>query len=146
MAMRPRAPPQQYPQYPPQGGSMDIKRLGQKLGGAISITSSEHQSPQPLRRPMPSTSRGAHASSPKSDPLATTSRPPLSSQRQDRLSQEVPVEVKQEPQEMDEMYEDEMPEDFEDEEEEEDGEQEYEEGMYEEGEAPYDDEHEEGSF
>ena len=153
MAMRPRAPPQQYPQYPPQGGSMDIKRLGQKLGGAISITSSEHQSPQPLRRPMPSTSRGAHASSPKSDPLATTSRPPLSSQRQDRLSQEVPVEVKQEP--MDDMYEEgeEMPEDFEneeeefgDEEEEEDGEQEYEEGMYEEGEAPYDDEHEEGSF
>ena len=31
-------------------------------------------------------------------------------------------------------------------EEEEDGEQEYEEGMYEEGEAPYDDEHEEGAF
>ena len=154
MAMRPRAPPHQYPhQYPQPGGSNVLKGLSAKLGGAISITSSEHQSPQPLRRPMPSTSRGAHASSPKSDPLATTSRPPLSSQRQDRLSQEVPVEVKQEPQEMDEMYEDEMPEDFEheeedfgDEEEEEDGEQEYEEGMYEEGEAPYDDEHEEGSF
>ena len=157
MAVRPRGPPpgqHPYQQYPQQGGSMDIKRLGAKLGGAISITSSEHQSPQPLRRPMPSTSRGVgHASSPKSDPLATTSRPPMPSQRPDRLSQEVqPVEVKQEP--MDDMYEeaDEMADDYEDEEgfgeeeEEDDGEQEYEEeGMYE-GEAPYDDEHEEGSF
>ena len=153
MRMRGPAPSAPYQQqYQPQGGpSMDIKRLGAKLGGAISITSSDHQSPQPLRRPMPSTSR-VHAASPKSDPLATSSRPPMS-QRQDRLSQEVPVEVKQEPMD-DDMYEEgeEMPEDYEDEEafgeeeEEEDGEQEYEDGMY--GDAPYDDEaeHEGASF
>merc|ERR1719219_1604331 len=59
--MRPRGPhPQQFQHPPPQ---MDIRKLGKKLGGAISITSSDQQPPQQppqqpsMRRPMPSTSR-----------------------------------------------------------------------------------------
>jgi len=158
--MRPRGPhPQQFQHPHPQ---MDIRKLGKKLGGAISITSSDQQPPQQppqqpsMRRPMPSTSR-MHTSSPKSDPLATPGgRPPsITSQR---LSQD-PVEVKEEP--MEDFYEGEgeedMPEDYDDEdgegyaedEEEEDDEQDYgqEVGMYP-GEAPDDDyvEHDDGAY
>jgi len=161
--MRPRgSAPQQFQQGYPTG-PMDIKKLGRKLGGAISITSSDNvggSQPQQaaMRRPsnmQPSTSRnmGGHhhaASSPKNDPLANTgnpggSRPPsMPPQRaQD------PVEVKQEP--MDDIYEEDMPEDYEGEEEdfgeeeEDDGEDDQDfgqgsmEGM-ESGYAPYDDE------
>jgi len=165
--MRPRGPmPQQFHQgYLPQGQQqsghpMDIKKLGMKLGGAISITSSEsgysspQQQPSSMRRAIPSTSR-MHASSPKSDPLApSVSRPPSLPQR--HLSQEQPVEVKQEP--MDDMYEEgeDLADDYEEEgegfgeeeEEEEEDEQEFgQDAMYA-GEAPYDDEveHDNGAY
>lgn len=155
--MRPRGPiPQQF--HPQQGYSqpqtqqaqqgqqpMDIKKLGMKLGGAISITSSESgypggSGPQPQsssRRPIPSTSR-MHASSPKNDPLTSQSRPPSLPPRHG--SQEQPVEVKMEP--MDDMYEEgeDMQDDYEDFGEEEEEEEDYDgqdEGMYG-GEAPYD--------
>merc|ERR1719189_2399784 len=99
--MRPRGPhPQQFQHPHPQ---MDIRKLGKKLGGAISITSSDQQPPQQpsMRRPIPSTSR-MHASSPKSDPLATPPvrpppPPPASINPQQRLSAQDPVEVKEEP-------------------------------------------------
>lgn len=162
--MRPRGPvPQQhqyqqnFPQPPPppqsqQPHPMDIKKLGMKLGGSISITSSEASfsggasaQPSPMRRGGPSTSR-MHSASPKSSDPASASR--ASSLPQRHLSQEQPVEVKMEP--MDDMYEEgeEMPEDFEEEgegfgdeeeeEEEEDDEEFEQEGMYA-GEPPYDD-------
>jgi len=152
--MRPRgSAPQQYQQgYP--GQPMDIGLLGKKLGGAISITSSDNaggQGGQPqqasMRRPMPSTSRGMHSSSPKNDPLGGARQPSLPPQR--AMSQD-PVEVKMEP--MDDIYEEDMHDDFEGEEEEGDfGEEEEEgeddqdfgqggmDGMYA-GDAPYDDE------
>ena len=158
--MRPRgSAPQQYQQgYP--GQPMDIGLLGKKLGGAISITSSDNaggQGGQPqqasMRRPMPSTSRGMHASSPKNDPLGGSMggarQPSLPPQRQGSMSQD-PVEVKMEP--MDDIYEEDMHDDFEGEEEEGDfGEEEEEgeddqdfgqgpmDGMYP-SDAPYDDE------
>ena len=166
--MRPRGPmPQQFQPgfHPQQGGPMDIRKLGMKLGGAISITSSEpggSGGPQPsIRRPAPSTSR-VHASSPKNDPLATSvSRPPsIPSSRSGSMSHEAPpVEVKEEP--MDDIYdegEEEMHEEYEDEgeafgeeEEDEDEDQDYGQGsmgdMYG-SDAPYDDDvdHEGGAY
>lgn len=157
--MRPRGPhPQQFQQQP---HPMDIRKLGKKLGGAISITSSDHQPPQQpsMRRPMPSTSR-MHTSSPKSDPLATPGGRPPSIPSQ-RLSQEA-VEVKEEPIDDDYYDGEEIPEDdydeegeegdgYGEEEEEEDDEQDYGQasfdGMYG-GEAPYDDdvEHDGGAY
>jgi len=140
--MRPRgSAPQQFQQgYP--GHPMDISLLGKKLGGAISITSSDQNSggvgnsgqPQQqasMRRPMPSTSRqGMHAvSSPKSDPLAGSMgnsggarQPSIPAQRGQQGQGQVainqdPVEVKQEP--MDDIYEEDMHDDFDDGEEEE---------------------------
>ena len=140
--MRPRgSAPQQFQQgYP--GHPMDISLLGKKLGGAISITSSDQNSggagnsgqPQQqasMRRPMPSTSRqGMHAvSSPKSDPLAGSMgnsggarQPSIPAQRGQQGQSQVainqdPVEVKQEP--MDDIYEEDMHDDFDDGEEEE---------------------------
>ena len=146
--MRLRGPAPHHQQY--QGGphmreGVDLKRLGMKLGGSISISSSGEQQQQPIapstsRRPMPGPSR-MHSSSPKSDPLATSNRPSVS--RQSNLSQDAPVEVKQEP--MDDMFEEgeELPEDEEDYDEEDYGEEEEEEGYVQEGmnpgEAPYDD-------
>lgn len=161
--MRPRGPvpqPHQYPpnfppppqqQQPQQPHPMDIKKLGMKLGGSISITSSEASfsggaaaaQPSAIRRVGgPSTSR-MHSSSPKSSDSAASR---ASSLPQRHLSQEQPVEVKMEP--MDDMYEEgeEMPEDYEEEgfgdeeeeEEEEDDEEFEQEGMYP-GEPPYDD-------
>lgn len=113
--------PQMAPQ-PPNAQPMDIKKLGMKLGGAISITSSEasFSGPQPpttMRRPpMPGTSR-MMASSPKNDPLgagpSSASRPPTLPQR--HMSQEQPVEVKQEPMDEFEEGEDDLPEDYEEE-------------------------------
>ena len=134
---------QQYQSGPPHQG-IDVKRLGLKLGGGISISSSGDQQQQPIapstsrRMPMPGPSR-MHSSSPKSDPLATSNRPSVS--RQSNLSQDIsPVEVKQEP--MDDMFEEgeELPEDEEDFDEEDYGEEEEEEG-YVPGDpgAPYDD-------
>jgi hypothetical protein len=171
---RPRCPPplllqqqHQQQQMPQQGHhpqqTMDIKRLGMKLGGSISIISSEPLSGMPPqaapRRPITTTSRTqpGHVSSPRSDALSTSSssssRPPVSAgQRQvGALIQPDPLEVKEEP--MDDMYEEgeEMPEEDYEEGEEAYGEEEEEEeeddgdygqvahdGMYG-AEAPYDD-------
>jgi len=134
--MRPRGPgPQHFskaPQAQPRHGNVDMKRLGMKLGGAISISSSDSDRENPTasssQRPIPGPSR-MHVSSP---------RPRMSS-----LPQESAVEVKQEP--MDDMYEEgeegeEIPEDYD----EDFGEEEEEEGYYDDmegiypGEAPYD--------
>ena len=149
--MRPRGPaPQQFQQqYQPRSG-VDMKGISMKLGGAISITSSSSEGGPTAARgrpPMPGPSR-MNVSSPKNDPLATTSRSSMPRQRE--LSQEPPpVEVKQEP--MDDMYEEgeDIPEDFD---EEDYGEEEEEEGLYQDGmypgEAPYDEdvENDEGEY
>jgi len=180
--MRPRggSNPQQFQQgYP--GQPMDIGLLGKKLGGSISITSSESSGGQggntggqpqqaSMRRPMPSTSRGMHASSPKSDPLASSMGGPARqpslgpAQRQGAGSgsgsmNQDPVEVKQEP--IDDIYEEDMHDDFEGDEdeegdfgeEEEEGEEDQDfeqgpmDGMYA-GESPYDDdvEHDQAAY
>jgi hypothetical protein len=129
------------PHQPPQ--PMDMKRLGMKLGGSISISSSEPalgmMSPQASpRRPMPSTSRGSgNVSSPRSDPMPSSSRPPGGSgvQRQGSVVMQSDPIIKEEPME-DDLYEEgeeEMAEDYEE------GEEAY-------GEEEEDDDDEDGDY
>lgn len=137
-----QGPPMPSKRFPNLGSGISISFSGESEGGPSGNNSRQPQQ-APMRKPMPSTSRGMQ------QPFSSNNRDHLMPSQQRQRSVDSPVEVKQEPleEEMNEGYEEEYPneeyEDYGEEDVEGDVDQEFaqdtEEGIYGEGEYPDED-------